>query len=98
MAISALPQHPATRSFSSVLMAIKSEISSSDAFSPETKAIWEGILAPPHFGDDHPDAPQVAPTESAPRPQPPTEMVSSSTEVSSLSSAIRAGLEIYEVI
>ena len=70
---------------------------SSDAYKPEIKAIWEGILAPPHFGDDHPNAPTVAPTEPNVNSSPPREMVSSTTEVSSLSSAIRAGLDIYEV-
>ena len=83
-------------------MKIKSEIMTSDAYKPEIKAVWEKILAPPHFGDNHPDAPIVAPADPAEGPvappSQPSEMVSLPTEVSSLSSALRAGLDLYEVI
>ena len=82
-------------------MAIKSEVITSNAYSEKVKNIWEKVLAPPRFGDDQPNAPVVSPTnipidDSAPAP-PVGEMVSPSAEMSSLLSAIRAGLDIYEV-
>ena len=80
-------------------MAMKSEIQSSDIYKAETKELWAGVLAPPHFGDNHPSAPVVAPTPRPEQGQSTSEMVSHSThEVASLSSAIRIGLDLFEVL